>query len=58
MIARVKSQQGVVLPLRSLFEKPLLIDLAAVLAQLADGATNDDWSDMDQFMSALEGEEV
>ncbi|UVL36639.1 amino acid adenylation domain-containing protein [Pseudomonas sp. B21-041] len=58
VIARVKSQQGVVLPLRSLFEKPLLIDLAAVLAQLADGATNDDWSDMDQFMSALEGEEV
>ncbi|QXI13879.1 non-ribosomal peptide synthetase [Pseudomonas zeae] len=58
VIARVKSQQGVVLPLRSLFEKPLLIDLAAVLAQLADGATNDDWSDMDQFINALEGEEV
>jgi amino acid adenylation domain-containing protein len=58
VIARVKSQQGVVLPLRSLFEKPLLGELAAVLAQLADGATNDDWSDMDQFMNALEGEEV
>ena len=58
VIARVKSQQGVVLPLRSLFEKPVLADLAAVLAQLADGATNDDWSDMDQFMNALEGEEV
>ncbi|MFZ3284480.1 amino acid adenylation domain-containing protein [Pseudomonas sp.] len=58
VIARVKSQQGVVLPLRSLFEKPVLADLAAALAQLADGATNDDWSDMDQFMNALEGEEV
>nr|WP_315445799.1 amino acid adenylation domain-containing protein [uncultured Pseudomonas sp.] len=58
VIARVKNLQGVVLPLRSLFEKPVLADLAAVLAQLADGATNDDWSDMDQFMNALEGEEV
>ncbi|RON67348.1 non-ribosomal peptide synthetase [Pseudomonas fluorescens] len=58
VIARIKTQLGVVLPLRSLFEKPVLADLAAVLAQLADGATNDDWSDMDQFMNALEGEEV
>ncbi|WP_460090305.1 amino acid adenylation domain-containing protein [Pseudomonas sp. S2_E02] len=58
VIARIKTQLGVVLPLRSLFEKPLLTELAAVLAQLADGATNDDWSDMDQFMNALEGEEV
>ncbi|BBP69935.1 pyoverdine sidechain peptide synthetase [Pseudomonas sp. Seg1] len=58
VIARVKNLQGVVLPLRSLFEKPVLADLAAMLAQLADGATNDDWSDMDQFMNALEGEEV
>ena len=58
VIARIKSQSGVVLPLRSLFEKPLLADLAAVLAHLADSATDDDWSDMDQFMNALEGEEV
>lgn len=58
VIARIKTQLGVVLPLRSLFEKPLLTDLAALLAQQAGGATDDDWSDMDQFMNALEGEEV
>jgi acyl carrier protein len=58
VIARIKTQLGVVLPLRSLFEKPLLGELAGVLAQLADSATNDDWSDMDQFMNALQGEEV
>ena len=58
VIARIKTQLGVVLPLRSLFEKPLLGELALVLEQLADSATDDDWSDMDQFMNALQGEEV
>lgn len=36
---------GVVLPLRSLFEKPLLADLAEVLGQLAETSGDDDWSD-------------
>lgn len=58
VIARVKEQMGVVLPLRSLFEKPLLADLAEVLGQLAEASGDDDWSDMDQFMNALQGEEV
>ena len=58
VIARVKEQMGVVLPLRSLFEKPLLADLAEVLGQLAEASGGDDWSDMDQFMNALQGEEV
>ncbi|WP_122611274.1 non-ribosomal peptide synthetase [Pseudomonas viridiflava] len=58
VIARVKEQMGVVLPLRSLFEKPLLADLAEVLGQLAEASGDDDWSDLDQFMNALQGEEV
>jgi hypothetical protein len=58
VIARVKEQMGVVLPLRSLFEKPLLADLAEVLAQLAEASGDDDWSDLDQFMNALQGEQV
>jgi acyl carrier protein len=58
VIARIKSQLGVVLPLRSLFETPLLGDLALELAALAGGASDNDWSDMDQFMSSLEGVEV
>jgi len=47
-----------VLPLRNLFEKPLLGELAQAVAQLADGAADNDWSDMDLFMNELEGEEV
>ncbi|WP_426205165.1 amino acid adenylation domain-containing protein [Pseudomonas sp. TWP3-1] len=58
VIGRIKVQLGVVLPLRNLFEKPLLGDLAEAVAQLAEHATDDDWSDMDLFMNALEGEEV
>ncbi|MED7666918.1 amino acid adenylation domain-containing protein [Pseudomonas moraviensis subsp. stanleyae] len=58
VIARVKEQMGVVLPLRSLFEKPLLADLAEVLGQLAEASGDDDWSDLDQFMNALQGEQV
>jgi amino acid adenylation domain-containing protein len=58
VIARIKSQLGVVLPLRSLFETPLLGELALELAALAGGASDNDWSDMDQFMSSLEGVEV
>ncbi|MEB0048644.1 MULTISPECIES: amino acid adenylation domain-containing protein [unclassified Pseudomonas] len=58
VIARIKNQLGVSLPLRSLFEKPLLGDLALELAQLIGGAASNDWSDMDQFMSSLEGVDV
>jgi amino acid adenylation domain-containing protein len=58
VIGRIKKQLNVVLPLRNLFEKPLLGELAQAVAQLADGAADNDWSDMDLFMNELEGEEV
>ncbi|MDI2591093.1 amino acid adenylation domain-containing protein [Pseudomonas sp. 681] len=58
VIGRIKHQLGVVLPLRILFEKPLLGDLALELEQQAGIATDNDWSDMDQFMSSLEGVDV
>ncbi|KPA94220.1 phosphopantetheine-binding protein, partial [Pseudomonas asplenii] len=54
VIARVKTRLEVSLPLRSLFEKPLLSELAAELATLAQGAADNDWADMEQFMSSLE----
>ncbi|KPA90492.1 amino acid adenylation enzyme/thioester reductase family protein [Pseudomonas asplenii] len=54
VIARVKTRLEVSLPLRSLFEKPLLSELAAELAMLAQGAADNDWADMEQFMSSLE----
>ncbi|WP_439851542.1 amino acid adenylation domain-containing protein [Pseudomonas syringae] len=54
VIARIKTRLGVSLPLRVLFEKPLLSDLAAEVALLTDNTTDNDWSDMDQFMDSLE----
>ncbi|KPC19147.1 Pyoverdine sidechain peptide synthetase I [Pseudomonas syringae pv. maculicola str. M6] len=54
VIARIKTRLGVSLPLRVLFEKPLLGELAAEVALLTDNATDNDWSDMDQFMDSLE----
>ncbi len=54
VIARIKTRLAVSLPLRSLFEKPLLSELAAELATLGQGAADNDWADMEQFMSSLE----
>ncbi|MBX8565050.1 amino acid adenylation domain-containing protein [Pseudomonas cichorii] len=54
VIARIKTQLGVSLPLRTLFEKPVLSDLAAEVALLTDDTADNDWSDMDQFMDSLE----
>ena len=54
MIARIKKQLGASLPLRTLFEKPLLSALAAEVAALTTTTTEDDWDDMDQFMDSLE----
>lgn len=53
VIARLKTRLGVSLPLRLVFEKPLLGELAAEVALLMNHTT-DDWSDMDQFMDSLE----
>ena len=57
VIARIKSQLGVALPLRSLFETPLLGELALALEALA-GAGDNDWSDLDLFMNSLQGVDV
>ncbi len=54
VIARIKTRLGVSLPLRVLFEKPLLGELAAEVALLTDNTTDNDWSNMDQFMDSLE----
>ena len=54
MIARIKKQLGISLPLRTLFEKPLLSELVAEVAALTTTTTDDDWDDMDQFMDSLE----
>ncbi|WP_248796632.1 amino acid adenylation domain-containing protein [Pseudomonas sp. MWU13-2105] len=52
--ARIKARLAVSLPLRSLFEHPVLGDLAAEVASLAEGVGENDWDDMEQFMSSLE----
>ena len=57
VIARIKSQLGVALPLRSLFETPLLGELALALEALAAAGDND-WSDLDLFMNSLQGVDV
>ncbi|RMP26234.1 Pyoverdine sidechain peptide synthetase I, epsilon-Lys module [Pseudomonas coronafaciens pv. coronafaciens] len=54
VIARIKTRLGISLPLRVLFEKPLLGELATEVALLTDNTTDNDWSDMDQFMDSLE----
>uniref|UniRef100_UPI0013D19BBC phosphopantetheine-binding protein n=1 Tax=Pseudomonas viridiflava TaxID=33069 RepID=UPI0013D19BBC len=54
VIARIKTQLGVSLPLRVLFEKPVLGDLSAEVALLTANTPENDWSDMDQFMDSLE----
>ncbi|WP_241002020.1 phosphopantetheine-binding protein, partial [Pseudomonas viridiflava] len=54
VIARIKTQLGVSLPLRVLFEKPVLGDLSAEVALLTANTPDNDWSDMDQFMDSLE----
>ncbi|WP_256347682.1 phosphopantetheine-binding protein, partial [Pseudomonas gingeri] len=54
VMARIKGRLEVSLPLRSLFEKPLLSDLAAELETLVRGSGDNDWADMEQFMSSLE----
>lgn len=58
MVARIKKHLGVSLPLRTLFEKPLLSELAAAVAALSTTTTDDDWDDMDQFMDSLEETEA
>ncbi|RBH55294.1 MULTISPECIES: non-ribosomal peptide synthetase [Pseudomonas] len=54
VIARIKARLAVSLPLRSLFETPLLGDLAIEVASLVKGVGESDWGDMEQFMSSLE----
>ncbi|CAM3119454.1 non-ribosomal peptide synthetase [Pseudomonas floridensis] len=54
VIARIKTKLGVSLPLRSLFEQPVLASLAAEVTQLTVNTPDNDWSDMDQFMDSLE----
>jgi len=54
VIARIKARLAVSLPLRCLFETPLLGDLAIEVASLAKGVGESDWGDMEQFMSSLE----
>ncbi|MEE1936596.1 amino acid adenylation domain-containing protein [Pseudomonas sp. 148P] len=58
MVARIKKHLGVSLPLRTLFEQPLLSQLAAAVAALSTTTTDDDWDDMDQFMDSLEETEA
>ncbi|MHA6193811.1 amino acid adenylation domain-containing protein [Pseudomonas wadenswilerensis] len=58
MVARIKKHLGISLPLRTLFEQPLLGQLAAAVAALTSTTTDDDWDDMDQFMDSLEETEA
>ena len=58
MVARIKKHLGVSLPLRTLFEQPLLSQLAAAVAALNTTTSDDDWDDMDQFMDSLEETEA
>ncbi|MDR0278079.1 MAG: amino acid adenylation domain-containing protein [Paucimonas sp.] len=58
MVARIKKHLGVSLPLRTLFEQPLLGQLAVAVAALSTTTKEDDWDDMDQFMDSLEETEA
>jgi amino acid adenylation domain-containing protein len=53
VIARIKSELGVALPMRSLFERPHLAALAEELEALG-GTADEDWADMEAFMNSLE----
>jgi acyl carrier protein len=53
VIARIKSELGVALPMRSLFERPHLAALAEELEALG-GTGDEDWADMEAFMNSLE----
>ncbi|MQG96448.1 non-ribosomal peptide synthetase [Pseudomonas sp. MN1F] len=53
VIARIKSELGVALPMGSLFERPHLAALAEELAALG-GTADEDWADMEAFMNSLE----
>ncbi|AXQ47327.1 non-ribosomal peptide synthetase [Pseudomonas vlassakiae] len=53
VIARIKSELGVALPMRSLFERPHLAALAEELETLG-GSADEDWADMEAFMNSLE----
>jgi amino acid adenylation domain-containing protein len=53
VVARIKRELGLAVALRSLFECPVLADLAAELASL-DSHGSEDWDEMEAFMNALE----
>ncbi len=53
VVARIKRELGVSLPLRSLFERPLLADLADELAAQQPHNAQD-WDEMEAFMNSLE----
>ncbi|WAF83506.1 amino acid adenylation domain-containing protein [Metapseudomonas otitidis] len=53
VIARIKSELGIALPMRSLFERPHLAALAEELEALG-GTADEDWADMEAFMNSLE----
>ncbi|WP_079229192.1 non-ribosomal peptide synthetase [Pseudomonas putida] len=53
VIARIKSELSVALPMRSLFERPHLAALAEELQALG-GTADEDWADMEAFMNSLE----
>ncbi len=53
VVARIKRELGLSLPLRSLFERPLLADLAAELASQHSHSAAD-WDEMEAFINELE----
>ncbi len=53
VIARIKSELGIALPMRSVFERPHLAALAAEL-QALDATADEDWADMEAYLNSLE----
>ncbi len=53
VVARIKRELGLSLPLGSLFERPLLADLAEELAAQQQHSAQD-WDEMEAFMNSLE----